>query len=53
MVAEDAGNAVADMWQTNSAAEMMMGYGDATNAYRAIASQISRTVSFVVSVRPW
>ena len=25
MVAEDAGNAVADMWQTNSAAEMMMG----------------------------
>ena len=27
--------------------------GDATNAYFAIASQVSRKGTFVVSVRPW
>lgn len=34
-------------------AEMMTGYGDATNAYLPIAWTTSRTVTLPVNVRPW
>lgn len=36
-----------------TSAEIMIGYGDATNAYFAIASQISRKGTLDVRVFPW
>jgi hypothetical protein len=36
-----------------TSAEMMIGYGETTKAYFAIASQALRKGTFVVNVLPW